>query len=340
MPADPTAPPALAERLDLDEPIPLEPDLPPEIGAPLRVFAGAEPPAPDWFKSALALAPERGGVTVKGANIELLTWGDVGKPGLIFVHGSSAHADWWSYIAPFFAGEHRVAAISLSGMGGSDWREAYDFPTYAEEIHAGALAAGLHEAPVKPVYIGHSFGGTQVFHATATHPERMSGAILIDCGYNGPPTPAGETAVGPPTRTRPNRVYATLEEALGRFRFSPPQVPGNLCVADYIARHSLRRAPMADGSGEGWTWKFDPFLWRKMERTDLRPLLDAEVPPLAQIMGDSSTVMMRRLAGERSENVPPDLAPIIIPDAEHHITVDQPLALVASLRSILRLWAA
>ena len=48
---------------------------------------------------------------------------------------------------------------------------------------------------------------------------------------------------GPGSRTRPNKVYATLEEALTRFRFMPPQVPGNLFVADYIARHSLKRLP-------------------------------------------------------------------------------------------------
>ena len=39
------------------------------------------------------------------ADIELLTWGEIGKPGLIFVHGNSAHSDWWSFIAPFLADE-------------------------------------------------------------------------------------------------------------------------------------------------------------------------------------------------------------------------------------------
>ena len=55
---------------------------------------------------------------------------------------------------------------------------------------------------------------------------------------------------GPPQRTQPNRVYATLEQALTRFRFMPPQVPGNLYIADFIARRSLKRAPMPDGSAQ------------------------------------------------------------------------------------------
>ena len=98
-----------------------------DLSAPaslLAPFQGAPPPTPAWFDAAIAQAPERTMITVEGANIELLTWGEVGKPGLLLLHGNGAHADWWSFIAPFFAKDWRVAAISWSGMGGSDWRPA------------------------------------------------------------------------------------------------------------------------------------------------------------------------------------------------------------------------
>ena len=101
------------EKLDDDEPVRLQPDLPPEVASPLAPFAGAKPPAPAWFDKALAQAPERSFVPVEGAKIELLTWGEIGKPGLILVHGNSAHADWWSFIAPFLADQYRVAALNL-----------------------------------------------------------------------------------------------------------------------------------------------------------------------------------------------------------------------------------
>jgi len=344
--------PQVDEKLDDDEPVRLQGDLPPEVASPLKPFGGAKPPAPAWFEDALAKAPERRLVPVKGANIELLTWGEVGKPGLIFVHGNSAHADWWSFIAPFFAEEYRVAALSLSGMGDSDWRDSYDFETFAEEIWACAKAAGLYEAPIKPIYIGHSFGGSQVFYSATKHPERMRAALLLDTGFGGPPTKeqeeawrreaykSGEPWRGPVQRTRPNRVYATLEEALTRFRFMPPQKPGNLFVADFIARRSLKRAAMADGSGEGWTWKFDPFLWAKLDRSVLETLDAAKAAPLAQIFGDRSAIMLRREQTARGDYVPADTPSAAIPDSEHHIMVDQPLALVAALRTLLAVWPA
>ena len=47
----------------------IEPDIP----APLVEFAGAVPPAPSWFTTALAGAPERSTVVVDAAAIEMLT---------------------------------------------------------------------------------------------------------------------------------------------------------------------------------------------------------------------------------------------------------------------------
>src|ERR687889_2948362 len=117
----------------------------------LGSFQGARPPAPDWFTHALAQAPERSLIEAAGARIETLTWGERGKPGLLFLHGNGAHADWWSFIAPFFSGQYRVAAFSLSGMGASDWRERYSLDAFLAEIEVVAQAAGLYDCAEKPV---------------------------------------------------------------------------------------------------------------------------------------------------------------------------------------------
>ena len=119
----------------------------------------ALPPRAAWFAEAIAHEPERSTFEVEGAQIELLTWGERGKPGLLFLHGNAAHADWWSFIAPQFADTHRCAAISWSGMGRSDWRAAYNIPTFAREAIAAIEVAGLAASGMPPVVVAHSFGG-------------------------------------------------------------------------------------------------------------------------------------------------------------------------------------
>jgi pimeloyl-ACP methyl ester carboxylesterase len=229
-------------------------DIFPDFPPPLAPFAGARPPAPAWFEAALAVAPERGAVEVEGASIELLTWGERGRPGLLLLHGNGAHADWWSWTAPFFAATHRVAAISWSGMGGSDWRETYTGELFVREIMGAAEAAGLFEAETPPVIVGHSFGGFPTLLAAATAGGRLAGVVSVDS----PIRPPEAQWRGPPSRSRPNRVYPTLEEALTRFRFAPPQACETPYIADHIARTSLKRAPLEDGSGEGWTLAVRP----------------------------------------------------------------------------------
>lgn len=354
LPDAPKAPetPKADETYD-DRPVHSE-GLPPEVQAPLAAFKGAEPPSPKWFRDAIAQEPERTFVESLGTKIELLTWGEVGKPGLLLVHGNSAHADWWSFIAPFLATDYRVAAMSLAGMGASEWRDRYKFSDFADDAEACARAGRLYEGGRKPIYIGHSFGGAQVFYAAARHPEHMAAAVLVDTGFGGPPPEVEaerarrrEQIRNIPTVDRPSRVYPTLEQALARFRLMPPQPAGNPFVADFIARRSLKRAPLpADEngvSGEGWAWKFDPNMWDRLDRSSMASLAAAKAPklavPMVHIYGENSSIMRRRRAAEASF-LGPDVPEIEIPDSEHHVMIDQPLALVAALRTLLATWPA
>jgi pimeloyl-ACP methyl ester carboxylesterase len=318
------------------------------VGAPLAAYHGEEPPSPQWFKDAIAREPERTFVESLGTKLEVLTWGEVGKPGLLFVHGNSAHADWWSFIAPFFADDYRVASMSLAGMGASEWRERYAFNDFAADAEAVARATGLYEGGQKPIYIGHSFGGGQVFFAAMTHPERMKAAVLVDTGFGGPPPEVlaerqkrQAEVRNIPTPDRPARVYPTLAAALARFRLMPPQPAGNPFIADFIARRSLKRAPLADGSGEGWAWRFDPNMWTKLDHAAMQARsgdASRSRTPMVHIYGDSSRIIQRREVGEPSF-MPEGMPEIVIPDSHHHVMIDQPLALVAAIRALLAVWS-
>src|SRR4051794_20371725 len=104
-------------------------------------------PAPDWFRWATSRPRQSQFVTVAGCRIHYLVWAREparsGERGLLFVHGGGAHSHWWSYIAPYFTRDFRVAAIDLSGMGDSGWRAHYNSQLRAEEFRAVIAAAQL-----------------------------------------------------------------------------------------------------------------------------------------------------------------------------------------------------
>jgi len=296
---------------------------------PLARLYGERPEAPDWFNAALMDAPERSTIDVQGAAIELLSWGRRGDPGLLLLHGNSAHADWYSFIAPLVAqAGYRVAAMSFSGMGGSAWRERYGLLQWSDEALAAAEAAGLFDAPVAPWVAAHSFGGFALMTAAARWGRRLRGAMIVDA-----PLRTREQQAQRDERRRkpqPARVYLSPEEALMRFRFLPPQRCEHLFVVDHIARYSLKAV---DG---GWTWRFDPFLFRDFQfGTPIRDLGQAQCP-LVLVRGARSRLVTPALLDYALAQSPPGTTTAEVADADHHVMVDQPLAFAELLKQALR----
>ncbi|QDM40540.1 alpha/beta hydrolase [Altererythrobacter sp. TH136] len=299
-------------------------------GTLLGRFDGERPPAPPWFEQVLAIEPERSTFDVDGAAIELLTWGEVGRPGLLFLHGNAAHADWWSFIAPFFAADYRCAAISWSGMGRSEWRERYAIATFAKEALTAIEVAGLAASGAPPVIVAHSFGGFPTLYVCAEHPEAIGGAMLVD---SAPPKPGG----GPPPRLAEGRSqhnrYPTLAHALRRFRFLPEQETGRPELIDHIARGALHEVPAEGDSPAGWTWRFDPQFWAHFDRGDLAEGLIARArAPIGIIHGVHSALLTPERVAEMTAAIP-DLRFVTgLPHAAHHVMVDDPLGLIDAIR--------
>jgi pimeloyl-ACP methyl ester carboxylesterase len=249
------------------------------------------------------------------------------------VHGAGGHAGWWRALGPILAQEYRVAAFSLSGMGGSDWRAKYSFDLYADELFGAAEGAGVFAADDKPLVAAHSFGGRVAARAIAREGERLKGAVIIDSILR---RPGGERGPGKGLwDARPTKIYPTLAAALARFRLAPPQPCENLFIVDAIARESLGPPK---GGGAGWTWRFDPYLWANLEPAPgaIEDLLAARCPT-ALVFAERSRLMdQSRVAQARA--LAPHLPLTIIPEAEHHIMLDQPLALVAALRGLFSAW--
>nr|MBN1229564.1 alpha/beta hydrolase [Anaerolineae bacterium] len=105
-------------------------------------------------------------------------WDGRGHP-VILIHGLSSTSHIWDLAAPLIADEARVIALDLRGHGQSDKpEEGYDFATITGDV-LGVM--GLLQL-TRPVLVGHSWGAHVALWASAHHPDRIAGLILVDGG--------------------------------------------------------------------------------------------------------------------------------------------------------------
>lgn len=301
----------------------------------LAGLGGEAPAAPAWFRASLAVAPERRFIPVNGVQIETLSWGSRGLPGLILLHGQGACADWWSFIAPFFASDFRVTAISWAGMGRSGWRDAYQLGAYAQDMFAVALECGIYDAPCRPLAVAHSFGGMPLLFAAAHKGSALKGAVLVDSYVPGTNRKAPASLPRNPDKIR---SFSTLREALARFRLLPQQECDNLFLVDYIARHSLLQQPLSPEVPEGWRWRVDPDIRRKTVGDEVARYLSQVACPVALLRGARSSLCTAEYQRKVLSLAPNGTPSLTIPDAAHHVMLDQPLALIAGLQGLFAGW--
>jgi pimeloyl-ACP methyl ester carboxylesterase len=296
---------------------------------PLAALNGEPLPAPSWFTEAQADPVETGTVDHEGIPIAWKAWGQRGLPGVILVHGGTAHKGWWDTIAPFLAREgRRVVAPDLPGMGESGWRDAYTLDDHAAAARAGGLAGGAFEAG-KPIYIGHSFGGFATLKAATTFGDGLKAAIILDSPIR---KPEKQREGAPPKRG--GKVYKDLAAALARFRLLPEQPCDNVWLIDHIARGSLKAVD------DGWTWHFDPGIWAKLtyERRDPEGAAAALKCPLAFIRGAHSDLMGAQTWDYMRATF--TQSPFVtVPNTRHHLLLDDPLATTSALSALIEGWA-
>lgn len=287
---------------------------------------------PDWFGAALAARPEYCVVDVRGCRIQVRLWGDTDNPPLVFVHGGGAHSGWWDHIAPLFTATHRVVALDLSGHGDSGTRPEYSMSMWAREVLAAAEASG---SSARPTLVGHSMGGWVGAAAAIRNGGLIDSVLVIDSPLRDRIPAQSRLA----TRRRDTPGYRTEAEILARFRAVPTQPVTLPYIERHIAAQSVRK------TDSGWVWKFDPEIFGglRLEQTSD----DEEI--LEQVFAGIPC----RMGYLRCENglVPPPMADQIrsllqlrgpfveLAEAGHHPMLDQPLPLVATIRTLLEFWS-
>ncbi len=282
-------------------------------------------PAPEWFRRALLAPVTVSTVDVDGCPIAYRHWGDPGNPAVVLVHGGGAHSRWWDHVAPLLIHGRSVYALDLSGHGDSGRRPLYSFAQWAREILAVATLS-MREGPA--AVVAHSMGGWAAIEAAALAGDDLKGIVVVD-------TPIRERSPEEDEARRqdafgPLRLYPTVGEAMSRFHPVPNQPNLLAYVIDHVARTSMRQVP------GGWMWKFDRNFILRQGRPDggalgrIRcrfALLRAE---FGLVTPEMDVFLRRRL--------PENAVVVEIPQAYHHVMLDQPLSLVTALRALLAGW--
>ena len=161
--------------------------------------------------------------------------------------------------------------------------------------------------------------------------DEVMGIIIADSPIR-PPHKRNEDRKRRP-RMGNKRYYSDFEEALKRFRLMPSQPCENEFLVEHIGRTSLKL------DSKGWCWKWDggamensrfvePFHEYLAAATCKKAYLYGEK---SKLVDEESLLFIKTLIGED--------APIIgIPEAHHHLMLDQPIAFVTTLRAVLSLW--
>ena len=102
-----------------------------------------------------------------------------GGPPLLLVHGMQCNRTHMYPQMGHFMARHRTLAVDLRGHGESDApKTGYTNAEINDDLIWMCRELGIE----KPVAVGHSFGGSTLLHLAVTHPDFLSGLVILDSG--------------------------------------------------------------------------------------------------------------------------------------------------------------
>ena len=138
--------------------------------------------------------------------LHVRSYGDADAPEIVCLHGVTSWGAHFARLAERLGDTHRVLAPDLLGHGDSP-RE----PPWGIDDHLASIAASLAGQGPR-TWLGHSFGGRLAFEHAARHADEVDRLVLLDPAILLP----GHVALWAAENARPDRRYASFEEAIDR----------------------------------------------------------------------------------------------------------------------------
>ena len=263
---------------------------------------------------------------VAGLYLRIQDFGASGKPPMLCLHGGAANAHWYDFVAQGFTGDYHLRAVDLRGHGDSEWDRSaapdYTYQRQAADVHELTLKLGLRDF----ILIGHSMGGMISSVYAATYPGRAKAVIVVDSNLvMTPERITNYNVVG----NRAGREYVTQEEFIANYRVRPSGSMAAPEVLRYIAQHSGRQ--FDDGR---WRHKADRNVYMNRELVDSFGIWNhIKIPALLMKAEHGGRVTPQVIAELRSRA--PQLQVAVVPDAGHHITLDNPDGFIRAAQEFL-----
>jgi pimeloyl-ACP methyl ester carboxylesterase len=270
----------------------------------------------------------------------VLEWG-ADEPALdhtvVLLHGFLENAwAWETTVEAGLAGVFHLVSVDFRGHGDSDRVGT------GGEYHISDYLGDLHDllplvSRKRVSLVGHSLGGAVAGLYAGAMPERVQRLALFE--GTGLPNPGGGPARATRwlnerdrQRGRPQRSYASLEEAAARLRETDPTLGAELSLrlaekGTSVSADGLRRFKHDPRLTAGRPEAFDPELAR---------LFWAEVRcPVLIVEGERSEIRLSPEEGRRRWSSFRDWRHLVVPGAGHMIQRDQPAAVAALLEEFL-----
>ena len=264
-------------------------------------------------------------VDVNDVRLHYLDYGTAGRTPMLCLHGGAVNAHWFDFVAEGFTSDYHVRAIDQRGHGDSS---RADPPDYSYERYAADLAALVEKLDLRDfVLMGHSMGGLVSLIYAATHPARVKKIVLIDSTLVSTPD---RVALLHQVGNREGKSYPNRDDFIENFRVRPAGTTAAPEILRYLAERSGREG--ADGL---WRHKFDRNVYAKRVLIDIPPYWNRIHIPALYVKGGRSDRITPEIISDASKRCP-HFELVEVPDADHHVTLDNPRGFVEAVRGWLR----
>ena len=260
-------------------------------------------------------------VRVNGLRLRVLTWGAPQHPPVVLLHGGSAHAHWWDFVAGHLADRYRLIAPDLRGHGDSEHADplTYAIDDYVHDLEGLTWELGL----TRFALVGHSLGAFVALRFTEQHQALVRRVVIVD---GRPRSGQGKRAtLVSRLQYLPHPRFADAEDAVRRFRLLPSDTSAAPDVLRHVALTGVR--PLPDG---GLTFKFDRATFAHYGGLDLSAAIAGLRCPALFVRGSESAFVDATTLAQMAA-LYPQAETAEIGGAHHHVMLDRPAALAARI---------